>query len=168
MVQNYRVQWKSWFSLVRCSDLCGQFIIFLRFWLSNNPLWCRQPYISNSGIILFLFFQVLTVTKFSTDRLELQILLKLLVPLTFIPVSSSVVLYKFKVSEWNLLRHVWILALDILFQIAFILIVRGFWNSDSECLDCVKNASFFTLFSTKSEFAFFSKSLPKKTNSDFV
>jgi hypothetical protein len=37
-----------------------------------------------------------------------------------------------------------------------------------ECLDCVKNASFFTFFKTKSEFVFFGKDLEKKANSDFV
>ncbi len=37
-----------------------------------------------------------------------------------------------------------------------------------ECLDCVKNASFFTFFKRKSEFVFFGKDLEKKANSDFV
>jgi hypothetical protein len=37
-----------------------------------------------------------------------------------------------------------------------------------ECLDSVKNASFFTFFKTKSEFVFFGKDLEKKANSDFV
>jgi hypothetical protein len=36
-----------------------------------------------------------------------------------------------------------------------------------ECLDYVKNASFFTFFKTKSEFVFFGKDFEKK-NSDFV
>jgi hypothetical protein len=31
-----------------------------------------------------------------------------------------------------------------------------------ECLDSVKNASFFTFFKTKSEFVFFGKNLEKK------
>ncbi len=70
MVQNYWVQWKSWFSLVRST-------MFRPMWTIHNfftILTFEQPTVMPTTLhfkfrhYLVFFFQVLTVTKFSTDR----------------------------------------------------------------------------------------------------